>query len=743
MFKSRRGKMWTWISPDGKTKNQIDFIMTNQPNSFYNVKVLSHFMIDSDHRPVIAKLSIEKPRRQWTPQNFTKQYVHTDVHSILIRKLLDNKHDTTQEMYNKLEKVLIDIEKDSTTQVKEKINVISSETKSIIAERNKIKWKSNKTNTEKQQLRSLQKEARHRIRKDLRLHYVKMVEEIMGTTGSIKEIEKRKKIGKDMISTLQQSSGKFTSSRHEILETATAFYKALYDSDDILETCITNKALKDIPPLLKSEIRYVIENLKNNKATGKDKISNEVIKCYCEDLLEPLQLIYNKILHTGTLPKQWYLASIILLHKKKCQKDINNYRPISLSSTLYKIFMTVLKNRLYRALDENQTVEQAGFRKGFSTMDHLHTLNMIIEKYSEYNKSLYICFIDFTKAFDSINQNYLLRALQNQGIDAGYVKILEKVYSKSMASINLETEGPTFPLRKGVKQGDPISPLLFNSLLEEVFRSIDWRDRGIKINGINMTSLRFADDIIFVSESSNELQETLSTFQTALASSGLQINETKTKLMTNTTQTPININNIDLEYVEDYIYLGQNISFKEKMDKEITRRINIGWKKYWSLKHIFKSKLHQSLKSKVFNTCILPAMTYGAQTWAATVKQKQKLAVNQRAMERSMLGIKRADRITNEKIRKTTKIDDIITTTRLMKWQWAGHIMRCEDNRWTRLTTEWIPRDGKRSVGRPRIRWSDELKAFHPVWWREASNRNVWRKMGSEFATQQTVEREN
>lgn len=469
MFKSRRGKMWTWISPDGKTKNQIDFIMTNQPNSFYNVKVLSHFMIDSDHRPVIAKLSIEKPRRQWTPQNFTKQYVHTDVHSILIRKLLDNKHDTTQEMYNKLEKVLIDIEKDSTTQVKEKINVISSETKSIIAERNKIKWKSNKTNTEKQQLRSLQKEARHRIRKDLRLHYLKMVEEIMGTTGSIKEIEKRKKIGKDMISTLQQSSGKFTSSRHEILETATAFYKALYDSDDILETCITNKALKDIPPLLKSEIRYVIENLKNNKATGKDKISNEVIKYYCEDLLEPLQLIYNKILHTGTLPKQWYLASIILLHKKKCQKDINNYRPISLSSTLYKIFMTVLKNRLYRALDENQTVEQAGFRKGFSTMDHLHTLNMIIEKYSEYNKSLYICFIDFTKAFDSINQNYLLRALQNQGIDAGYVKILEKVYSKSMASINLETEGPTFPLRKGVKQGDPISPLLFNSLLEEVF----------------------------------------------------------------------------------------------------------------------------------------------------------------------------------------------------------------------------------------------------------------------------------
>lgn len=101
-----------------------------------------------------------------------------------------------------------------------------------------------------------------------------------------------------------------------------------------------------------------------------------------------------------------------------------------------------------------------------------------------------------------------------------------------------------------------------------------------------------------------------------------------------------------------------------------------------------------------------------------------------------MLGIKLKDRIENEVIRHQTKIQDIITTIDKLKWQWAGHVMRIKDQRWTKLTTEWIPRDGRRGVGRPLMRWSDELRAFHPLWWRFAHNRAAWNKMAKIFIAQ-------
>jgi len=117
---------------------------------------------------------------------------------------------------------------------------------------------------------------------------------------------------------------------------------------------------------------------------GPDGITNEMLKTFSETLAHPLAQVFNFALSSGIPPKQWCLSEIILLFKKGGRAEIGNYRPISLSSTICKVFMSLVKNRLYKTLDAAQSVDQAGFRKNFSTIDHMQTLNQLLEKTREF-----------------------------------------------------------------------------------------------------------------------------------------------------------------------------------------------------------------------------------------------------------------------------------------------------------------------------------------------------------------------
>ena len=103
------------------------------------------------------------------------------------------------------------------------------------------------------------------------------------------------------------------------------------------------------------------------------------------------------------IPAYWKNATIILLHKKGSKSEVKNYRPISLMSHIYKLYMKIIKNRIERTLNENQPPEQTAYRTGYSTMHHFHTIRQIMEKTTEYKIPLYMALIDYEKAFDSIS----------------------------------------------------------------------------------------------------------------------------------------------------------------------------------------------------------------------------------------------------------------------------------------------------------------------------------------------------
>ena len=129
--------------------------------------------------------------------------------------------------------------------------------------------------------------------------------------------------------------------------------------------------------------------------------------------------------------------------------------------------------------------------------------------------------------------------------------------------------------------------------------------------------------------------------------------------------TPINVNNVLIENVQGYRYLGQHYSLKEKnQDKEIQRRIMAGWAAYAKHRDIFENNIVICPKKQVYNSCVRPAMTYGAETWTLTKQAYNKLAAAQTKVEISMLNITYKDRKTNIWVREITKVIDIINTVR-------------------------------------------------------------------------------
>lgn len=214
--------------------------------------------------------------------------------------------------------------------------------------------------------------------------------------------------------------------RYDIIDVASEFYKKLYANEGKTQEkdLEPNYNCEDIPPLLPCEIRTAIQHLKSQKSPGADGITNDVLKAIMEPLTPILTKLFNYIIYMKIAPKEWETSIITLLYKKGDSNDIGNYRPISLQQTTYKVFTTVLLKRISTILESNQPREQAGFRPNYSTTDHIFTLTQIIENYIEYGKQLYIGFVDYSKAFDSIFHEPMWNALKSKESKKGIWKYL-------------------------------------------------------------------------------------------------------------------------------------------------------------------------------------------------------------------------------------------------------------------------------------------------------------------------------
>lgn len=748
LFKKRPNRKWTWMSPNtnlSSRKFEIDYVFCNKPNLVQDVEVVNNFGFDSDHRLVRSKILINHKTRMLhknkshLPKIIPEQSKSSFTTNLSQRwSILQHLETNVQEEYDRMEK---SIQNAATTHILQsapkKELKLSRTTQELINQRDALIQNENRSTLENLELRRIREDVKKQTQTDIEEFNKKYVLEIMNQNKSVKKAIEFTKPGKSWIPSMNLGADEVTS-RAKINEVATVYYENLFntrDNQNWQPTTLFEET--QIPSFLESEITSAINSLDNEKSGGTDHIKAELLKFGVEVLSKWLTKLFNRILSENQIPKQWTHSDIVLIHKKGAKTDMNNYRPISVISNIYKIFAKCLLRRLKYQLSYSQSDDQAAFKSGFSTSDHLQSINQLIEKSSEYQLPVYLAFVDFKKAFDSVEHHAIWDSLEHYGVSQPYILLLKNIYSKTTASISTERKGRTFKIKRGVKQGDPLSPILFSTVLEKIFDSLNWETKGMNIHGRRLTNLRFADDIVLVSQSHDEMQVMLNELMNECAKVGLLPNKDKTKVMTNCDNTRnLSIQETNLEYVNSYIYLGQVVSFVEP-EAEVNRRITNAWKKFWSLKELFNMNLSKDMRKYIFDVSVIPVLIYGCQTWKNSQASLNKIATCQRAMERAILKISLMHRIRSSSIRSQTGFEDAKEKARGLKWDWAGHICRLQDERWTKVLTEWIPYGHKRRVGRQHKRWKDEIHQFCPNYYRTANNRTEWKEIGVHFKLEQ------
>jgi hypothetical protein len=216
-----------------------------------------------------------------------------------------------------------------------------------------------------------------------------------------------------------------------------------------------------VPEPSASEFEVATGKLKRYKSPGVDQIPVELIQAGGETLRSEIHKLIKLIWNNEELPLQWKESTMVPTHKKGDQTDCSNYRGISLLSTSYKILSNTLLARLTPYADEIMGDHQCEFQRNRSTTDQIFCIRQILEKKRELNGTVHQQFIDFKKAYDSVRREVLYNILIEIGIPRKLVGIIKMCLNETYSTV-----------RTGLKQGDVLSPLLFNFALEYAIRSV-------------------------------------------------------------------------------------------------------------------------------------------------------------------------------------------------------------------------------------------------------------------------------
>ena len=399
---------------------------------------------------------------------------------------------------------------------------------------------------------------------------------------------------------------------------------------DTLDICTTDFTI--------SELKCAIKSLNSSKAFGPDNIPAIIWK---DPIFHDLLLkLCNFCLINKTCPSSWRTSQIIPVPKKGDLTLVTNYRGISLLPIAAKIYNKLILNRLLPKVEPLLRKNQNGFRAGRSTLSQILALRRIIEEITNCNKEAVFIFVDFSKAFDSIDRNKMFDILSLYGIPMFIIEAIKVLYTSTSSTI-LTPDGETEPIDilAGILQGDTLAPFLFIIVLDYVLRkSLDINnENGFQLHprkssrnpSVHLTDADFADDIALISNSIQSAQILLNSLEKAANCVGLYLNDTKTEYMSHVKSN----NAIDdmiiktvkgyiLKRVDDYKYLG---SFTSSSEKDFNARKGMAWSACNNLHKIWTSKLSTRLKIRIFRATVEPILLYGSETWTLPVRLEKRL----------------------------------------------------------------------------------------------------------------------
>lgn len=763
----------TWTTPDGKCVNQIDHVLVekDEEQSITNIRTYRGPDMDSDHFVVGVKMKQIIPilRNQIRTKSKTKR----PVRLMTREEQLKYEKEISKELTNIGESNNIE---ERWKEIKTGMKVAASKSNRDIIAGHKV-WfddeckmeldKRNKLRLKKMQEKSREAEKRYNeqrqrtkrlMREKKRRHNEQILENIEESyrNNEVRNLyqgtKNLKKGYKSKTICLKDKNGKMLMGDDEILDRWREYFSLLLNEDSQSDENEEGQVNGDYqqtdnePPPSNEQITDIIKKLKKNKSPGSDEITAEMFKYGGTALIEQMQKLLENIWVKEQLPEEWSEALLCPIYKKGDKSECQNYRGIALLNVAYKILAIYIKDKLVTKLENSLGEYQCGFRRGRSTVDQIFTLREVQAESYEYEKPTLALFIDFKQAFDKVKRKALFKVLQELGISHKLSKMIQLTLQKTEDIVRINKQNSQkFEVGEGVRQGDPLSSLLFSFVLEKTLRDANINRSGL-IYQRRHQCLAFADDIVIITRNIQELKETVKRLEEHARKKGLYINENKTKFMQWTDQEYIHGQYLTIktakgrtykfEEVERFEYLGTVFTRKPGSKEEIQKRIMAGNRCVYALNKILKSKsVSRGAKIRIYKSVIRPVVLYASETWTMNKSEQEMLQVWERKVLRKIFGGTQRNDVwairTNKEIEELYKEPNISNVIKAQRLRWLGHVQRMPNFRLPKIILN-SSIGGRKRRGRPRTRWKNEVeKDMRQLkileWKRKAMDKKKWR----------------
>jgi hypothetical protein len=409
------------------------------------------------------------------------------------------------------------------------------------------------------------------------------------------------------------------------------------DIENIRAENLNNESLNNNITI--DEVLKGIKKLKNNKACGYDRVLNEFLKAASRKIVDVVCLLFNLILKSGRVPDVWTVGFVCPLYKGSGDcKNVDNYRGITILSCLGKLFTSILNERLYMFLDDNKLLgkEQAGFRKGNSTIDHIFALHSLVDLYLQKKKRLFCTFVDFKKCFDNVQHVILWEKLLSLQINGNILLVIKDLYAKAKSCVKTAKGLSAFyTCNVGLRQGENLSPLLCSIFLNDLKPFLIDMAQGLNLvknvvddlclenieDYLYLFVLLYADDTVILAETEQHMQRALDALHKYCLINGVKVNTSKTKIVIFSRGKVRKIPNFVLgtekiEVTFEYKYLGTMFSYNNKFFRAIKCQYNAASRAMFSLlRKCNKLDLPLDIQLDLFKKCVVPVLLYGCEVW--------------------------------------------------------------------------------------------------------------------------------
>ena len=401
------------------------------------------------------------------------------------------------------------------------------------------------------------------------------------------------------------------------------------------------------------ELEKCSKKMKLRKACGYDNNCNEMLIGLIKTHPKVLLKLFNAVLMSSEVIPDWALGMVVPIFKEGPKLDPSNYRGITLISCIGKLFLSILNNRLIEFVKEKKLLSpsQLGFVTGNRCSDaHIIIYNLIKKKCHSQNSRIYSCFVDFKKAFDSVPRDLLLKKILDFGITGKVFNIIRHIYTTDRACMKLgQSRSDFFALSIGVRQGCILSPLLFNLFLSDLAKKFDARGDRLVLEELSVNALFWADDLILLAETKEELDKLLKILEKYCQENHLMINTKKTKCMIfNKTgrliPIPFYLDGIKLEVVRQYKYLGFLITPSGEISTGLRDLRDRALKGFMKMRNDMGMTFNQDIVGTLMlmDSLVRPILLYASDFWGCLKLPKNNPIENLHMMMcKQLLGVQK------------------------------------------------------------------------------------------------------